>query len=650
MWRHIMINVKKIIPKISDTELIALNSGTRSIDGSIFEGKVKYPIKNVTTNNCNLSYQNPEIENVDNLLKLYGNNKVFPSDESKTILDYVRYNKFYSYLIDREFNGNKQNVEELSKILTRITTKNPALGVTVMVPNSLGPAELLIHYGTDEQKNKYLPGLASGEYVPCFGLTGPYNGSDASGMIDEGTLVKINNKLYVDIQINKRYITLAPVANLIGLAFKLKDPNNYLNNTGGKEGITVAIIEDSQKGLIKNTYHNPLDVGVPNGTLKGKMLIDVDLVLGGISNCGNGWTMLMECLAAGRGICLPATANASSIVSTYGIYNYCLHREQFKIPLIKMQGVQDKLLDMFYHTWIIKSSIDLTNTILDNGEKPSVISAIMKQQTTDRARIVLNNAMDIYGGSGICLGSNNFLEKFYKSAPIGITVEGSNILTRNLIIFGQGLNKSHPYIFPVLNSVLNNDLPSFKKNLTNMINHCFISYFNSLKPSFLYNPLDKHTINFAHLANFISLKGGLLKREQFLSADMADVFSNLYLAHSVKWYQKHNNISDKLTSYCINRLLHENQLIINRIISNYGLLSIPILHLYGNTKNISYSTKSEIIKEIISNQKIIENIKQNIYLDGPLKDLSDLNKLKRHSPEYNKLYNKVIQVGEYSLQ
>jgi acyl-CoA dehydrogenase len=289
-----------------------------------------------------------------------------------------------------------------------------------MVPNSLGPGELLSHYGTEQQKNKYLPNLAVGKYIPCFGLTGPHNGSDATGNIDEGVLKIINNKRVIEVNINKRYITLAPVSNLIGIAFRLRDPNNLLTN--GKEGITLALIEKEKVGLIKNTYHNPLDVGFPNGTLKGNLIIELDEVIGGEENCGHGWKMLMECLATGRAISLPASANGSVKAVTFGIYHYGMNRKQFNIPLLKMEAVQNKFIDMLYNTWIIISSISMTNTILDNGAKPSVISAIMKQQTTERARVVLNNAMDIYAGSAICCGNNNFLEKYYRSAPIGITV------------------------------------------------------------------------------------------------------------------------------------------------------------------------------------------------------------------------------------
>ena len=641
--KRIFKTVKKLIPKISETELIALRSGTTSLDRDIFNGKVNLPNKFKDSDLINES----NLDNVNQLLNKYGNETIYPNEISSEILDYISNKKFYSYIIDNEYDGNKVSVNELSNILTMITSKSPSLGVTVMVPNSLGPGELLIHYGTNEQKSKYLPGLANGKYVPCFGLTGPNNGSDAAGQIDQGTVVYKDGGMFIDVEVNKRYITLGPVANLIGLAFRVNDPHELLDK--GKEGITVALVESGFPGLEQDTYHNPLNAGFPNGTLKGKLSIPVDKVIGGEKNVGHGWKMLMECLAAGRGICLPATANASSKVSTFGVYNYSKHRKQFNIPLVKMQGVQEKLVEMFYNTWLIQCGVGLTNTILDMGEKPAVLSAIMKQQTTDRGRTVLDNGMDIYAGSGICLGENNFIEKFYRSAPIGITVEGSNTLTRNLIIFGQGLNKSHPNIFKVLETILDDDLSKFKVEFNEMLKHVFSLYFKSLVPGIFMDKLDEQTINFAHLSNIVALKGGAIKREQFLSADMADIFSNLYLAYSVRWYQKEYNVSKYFTEYCINRLLNENQIIFNRIISNYGFSSLPFIHLLGVVDSYSYNDRTKLMNEIESNPKILDEIKKNIHIDSILKDLDRLNSLDKDSNEYKELYNKVIQVGEYPI-
>ena len=317
---------------------------------------------------------------------------------------------------------------------------------------------------------------------------------------------------------------------------------------------------------------------------------------------------------------------------------------------------------MLYNTWIIQSGVTFTNTILDSGEKPAVISAIMKQQTTDRARDVLNDAMDIHAGNAICLGENNFLEKFYRSAPIGITVEGSNTLTRNLIIFGQGLNKSHPHIYPILDSILNNDEKSFTKNFYKMAFHTVSCYFSSLIPGiFREEKLEKQTIDFANLVNFVALKGGLLKSEQLLSSDMADLFSNLYFCYALQFCEKNDNISEKLTKYCLDHLLYENQILFNKVVDNFEgkfiINKILLYHLKSTPKPPSYNRKREIIEELQSNNKILEKLKEDIQIKGtPLADLEELTNIEDYekfagshntNQKYDNLYNKVIQVGEY---
>ena len=641
MMKRVFNQVKRIIPKISDTELIALRSGTTCVDKEIFLGKVN--ISNVKQKKIENKFDDKKI---DELIEKYGKiEKVYPSDKSDEILEYVGKNKFLSFLIDDEYGGCKLSVSELSSILTKISSVNPALGVITMVPNSLGPSELLLKYGTDEQKKEYLPKLADGTYIPCFGLTGPNNGSDATGSIDEGVVISTDEgKLVVRLNINKRYITLGPVANLIGLAFRLKDPYDLLKSK--KSGITVALIKSDLEGLRQETHHNPLNAGFPNGTLKGDIEIPIENVIGGEKNVGNGWKMLMECLAAGRGVCLPATANASSKASTYGVYHYAKHRKQFKIPLIKMEGVQSKIVNMVYNTWLIQCSVELTNALLDNGEKPSVISAIMKQQTTDRAREVLNDGMDIHAGSAICIGDNNFMEKFYRSAPIGITVEGSNTLTRNLIIFGQGLNKSHPYIYPVLESILENNEKKFEESFSEILKHSITTYFRSIINKDVKTELEKQTLQYSNMANVVALKGGALKSEQFLSADMADIFSNLYLAYSVLWYQEQHKVSKVLTDYCVDRLCNENQKIINRVVDNLGGLGYMLLFAKKSVKDVTYDKHRSIIEELNRNDEIMKYISKDIYMKDTilekLKKLDDVGET-----DYEKMYNEVIQVGEY---
>jgi len=652
MYRYAYKRIKNIIPKISNTELIALKSGTTSIDRDMFKGIVKYPKYKNYISSKELDFLNND---VNNLLKKYGNQEtIYPSENYEEVFDYLGKNKFLSFIIKKEYNGLKCSINGLSSILTKISSKNPALGVSVMVPNSLGPSELLQKYGTKTQKNKYLPKLANGDYIPCFGLTGPNNGSDAVGSnIDKGVLVKKNGRLFINVEINKRYITLAPVSNLIGLAFNLEDPDNLL--TIGEVGITVALLEKDHSGLIQNSHHNPLNAGFPNGTLKGSLEIPIEQVIGGEENVGNGWKMLMECLAEGRGICLPATANASSKIASVGIFNYAKHRKQFNIPLIKMEGVQKKLCNMIYNTWLIDSSIILTNQLLDSGEKPAVISAIMKEQTTERARTVLNEAMDIHAGSSICLGKNNFLEKFYRSAPIGITVEGSNTLTKNLIIFGQGLNKSHPLIFPLFESLINDNFVDFKKNFKSIIKHSITSYFNcfdfamnkNIKSSLFYQ-----TRVFACLANFVALKGGEIKQNQYISGSMAQLMSNLYLGHSVIYRQDNFETSNILTEYCLNRLVNENNILINEIIDNYGskLVSRLLYPLRRKVSVVNYDDDRNLMKELTKNQKIMDEISKDCYFDESFKQLLSLDKLKNDDKEeYNKVYNDMIQVGEFEL-
>ena len=424
MYSRIFDKVKKIIPKISETELIALRSGGVSIDRDIFSGKINYDkLKKINNNNHDLDM----LDKTKYILRKYGDKPLYPSNNINSLINDLGNMGFFGMIIDNKYNGNKLPISTQTKILTMMSSYNPSIAVITMVPNSLGPGELLQHYGTEEQKNNYLPKLANGKLIPCFGLTGPNNGSDATGNIDIGIVKIKEGNRYIEIDLNKRYITLAPISDLIGIAFNLKDPDNLLKE--GSTGISLALIEKTHNGLIKNTYHNPNNAGFPNGTLKGKIKINLNQIIGGEKMAGNGWSMLMECLAVGRGVSLPASANGTSKTITFGILNYIQHREQFKMSIGNMQGIREKFMDMFYNTLIIQSSVNFTAHILDNGAVPSVLTAIMKQQTTERARKVLLNGMDIYAGSAICIGPNNFFTKFYNSSPIGITVEGSNILT-----------------------------------------------------------------------------------------------------------------------------------------------------------------------------------------------------------------------------
>jgi acyl-CoA dehydrogenase len=663
LYRRVFNVVKSIIPKISETEIIALKSGGVSIDRELFNGKVNYeklykPIAKTSPENME--------DKTNDLLKTIGTEPIYPNKNIHEIMKRLGKNGFLSMIIDKKYNGNRLPISSQSSILSKMSSYNPSLAVTAMVPNSLGPAELLQHYGTEEQKNYFLPKLADGSMIPCFGLTGPNNGSDAVGEIDKGIVESIDGKLKIKITLNKRYITLAPIANLIGIAFKVEDPNGLLQNN--KTGISVALIESSQPGLLQLTHHNPNNAGFPNGTIKGTIYIDCEQIIGGKDSIGEGWKMLMECLAVGRGVSLPATANGSSKFITHSIMNYINIRKQFNMNIGNMEAVKEKFIDMYLNTWIIHSAVNFTNHILDTGATPSVITAIMKQQTTERARTILNHGMDIYSGSGICTGENNFFTKFYNSSPVGITVEGSNTLTRGLIIFGQGLNKSHPYIFPIFQSIQDNNLNDFKHNFNQMISNIFVNYCKviSLTPFYFCSSimnkttaqerLDIATLKFSLLANFVALMGGKIKSKQMISGNMSDILSNLYLSYSLLWYYKHyssvNQTNIFLRDECIHYLLNELDYKMNLVISNYPFPIIRPL-LYPLTNRITYhnlENKNKLYKLIVENQELHNLFKNDIYYQGTvLEKMEKLRKMKSDTQEYNDLYQDIIKVGEYPI-
>jgi acyl-CoA dehydrogenase len=662
-YRKVFNIVKSIIPKISETEIIALKSGGVSIDREIFNGKVDYSklYKPLSIS----SEKNMETE-INELLRSVGSENIYPNKNIHKIIKQLGEKGFLSMIIDKKYNGNRLSITSQSKILSKISSYNPSLAVTAMVPNSLGPAELLQHYGTEQQKKYFLPKLADGTMIPCFGLTGPNNGSDAVGQIDKGIVECVDGKIKIKITLNKRYITLAPVSNVIGIAFNTEDPNGLLKNN--KTGITVALVESSQYGLQQHTYHNPNNAGFPNGTIKGTIFIDPDQTIGGEDKIGEGWKMLMECLAVGRGVSLPATANGTSKFVTHSIMNYINLRKQFNMNIGNMESVREKFIDMYLNTWIIHTSVNFTNHILDSGSTPSVITAIMKQQTTERARNILNNGMDIYAGSGICVGENNFFTKFYNSSPVGITVEGSNTLTRGLIIFGQGLNKSHPYIFPIFQSIQENNLDGFKYNMNKLVssivvNYCkliSITWVNSIpfiKNNTTQQRLDIATLKFSLLTNFVALMGGKIKSKQMISGNMSDILSNLYLSYSVLWYYKHylynNEINNSLRDECINYLMNELDYKMNLIIENYPFPALKPL-LYPLTNRIKYSNlenKNKLYTLIINNEALHKIFKDDIYYEGTvLEKMEKLRKIKPNSEEYNELYQDIIQVGEYKIQ
>lgn len=518
--------IQKILPRISDSEMIALRSGTVSIDREIMSGVVSTFPKRTALNDkeANYIHQNVDrmIADVDGLPMADGP-RLHPR-----VYKVIKDHRAFSYIIPEAYGGHGFSVEAQSRTLSKMSSANPAFGVTVMVPNSLSISELLLKdFGTSVQKEHYLPKLALGELIPCFGLTGPDNGSDALGSLDKAWFE--GDRVVADI--SKRYITLSPVANCLGVAVNVEG-----------HGPTLLICERDEIPVIR--AHNPLNCGFPNGALHGRISIPRERIIGEV---GGGWKALMECLASGRGVTLPASSLGPSIAAAYGVQGFAKLRQQFGIPLSRMQGVQEHLSAMMYHTILIDSGVRYMNAILDSGEKPAVLSAILKQQSTDRARQVVNCGMDVMAGSAIIVGPNNFLEKFYKSVPIGITVEGSNTLTRSLIIFGQGLNKSHPHISGIVETLTDPaKADEFGPRFRRMVGHSVGMFVRSTvgwtRPRFedvgvcpWEDRWRMNIVTFANLCNIVALMGGSLKKEQVVSGLMADLFSQCYLSQAVLW-------------------------------------------------------------------------------------------------------------------
>ena len=375
------------------------------------------------------------------------NDKEIPEE----VWDFVKQHGFLGMLISKEHGGLGFSAQAQSLILGRIASRSPDVCTIVMVPNSLGPGELIEKYGTPEQKEHYLPRLAKGLEVPCFSLTGPTSGSDAATMRDVGyvTRGKHEGKEVVGIRLSweKRYITLGPQATLVGLAFRLIDPENMLGR-GEDIGITVALVPADHPGVSIGRRHLPSGSAFPNGPNWGdNVFIPIDWVIGGEKMVGQGWRMLMECLAAGRAISLPSSSAAGAKSLLRNTSAYARIRKQFDLPIGKMEGLEEPLARMVENAYVIEAARGVTASMVSRGEKPSVISAIMKYQTTERLRRSLNDAMDLHGGKAVCDGPSNYLQSAYQAMPVGITVEGANILTRSLITFAQGALRSHPYLY-----------------------------------------------------------------------------------------------------------------------------------------------------------------------------------------------------------
>jgi acyl-CoA dehydrogenase len=550
-----------IMPPISETERDAIDAGTVWWDGELFSGNPDWnqllAMPRATLKAEEQAFMDGPVRQ---LCAMVDDWKITWEDRDlpKEVWDFMREKRFFGMIIPKKYGGLGFSNTMHSEVVRTVSSASVVAGVTVMVPNSLGPGELLLHFGTDEQRDHWLPRLADGSEIPCFGLTSPDAGSDAAAMTDSGVVEHGEHEgrpvLGVRLNFHKRYITLGPVATVMGLAFKMYDPENLLGK-GEDLGITVALLPTGTPGVSHGERHIPQFTHFQNGPLYGKdVFIPLDWILGGEKQIGEGWKMLMTALAAGRGISLPSQSAASAAMCARATGAYARVRSQFNVPIGMFEGIREHLADLAANTYLIDAARRLTIAALDEGHRPSVISAIMKFHATERMRNSIEKAMDIHGGKAIIEGPRNYMGGLYRSVPIGITVEGANILTRNLMIFGQGAIRSHPYMLKELLALSDGDkakgLDEFDSNFWKHGGHGIRNVFRSLLRGWTggrvgpapdnavlahhWRGLSRYAAAFALLSDMALLTlGGALKRREMISARLGDILSELYLLGAV---------------------------------------------------------------------------------------------------------------------
>jgi acyl-CoA dehydrogenase len=552
---HVFNFLKKsnMMPAISETEQTAIEAGNTWIDAELFSGNPDF--------NRILNESYPELTKkeqdfidgpVEKLCQMTNDWEVMKNrDLPESVWTFLKKEKFFGLIIPEEYGGLGFSATGNSAVVTKISSRCGALATTQMVPNSLGPAELIIHYGTQEQKEYYLPRLADGREIPCFALTEPTAGSDAGGMTSNGEVFKADDgELYIRLNWKKRYITLASISTVLGLAFKLRDPDNLLGK-GKHPGITCALIPTKTDGVILGKRHDPLNVPFINCPTEGKdVIVSVDSIIGGPEQAGGGWRMLMESLAVGRGISLPGYATGGSKLVARYAGAYATVRKQFGLSIGQFEGVQEPLARIAGYNYILDAMRRFTCGGLDTGAKPAVVTAMAKYNATEFARNIMNDGMDVVGGAGISRGPRNVLASGYFATPIGITVEGANILTRTLMVFGQGAIRCHPFAYEEVKSLANGNLSAFDRALWGHIGHVVKNFVrasllyisrgyiakapNSGLAANYYKKMRWASASFALWADVaMAVYGGNLKRKEKLTGRFADIFSWLYMGSAV---------------------------------------------------------------------------------------------------------------------
>ncbi len=552
---------RKMLPTLSDTEKVALEAGTVGWEGELFAGNPNWDSLLEEywpqLSKEEQAFVDGPVEELCKMLDPWKNSHEI-ADLPPEVWDFLKENRFFGMIIPKEFGGLGFSALAHRAVLQKIGSVCAVAGSTVAVPNSLGPAELLVHYGTDEQKNYYLPRLASGEEMPCFGLTGPTAGSDATSIPDTGIICKGKYKgkqvLGMRLNFDKRYITLAPVATIVGLAFRLYDPDGLV---GDKKdiGISVALIPRDTPGMEIGARHLPLNVPFHNGPVRGKdVFVPLDTLVGGVDMAGNGWRMLIELLAVGRAITLPSSSSGGVKLCSLTTGAYSRIRKQFNLPIGRFEGVEAAMCRLAAYTYSTSALSRMTATAVDLGQKPSVPSAIAKYHATEMGRQVITDAMDVHGGKGIIMGPRNYLGRGWQGAPIWITVEGANILTRSMMIFGQGAIRCHPYVLKEMQAARMEDrqkgLEEFDRQLFGHIGYSIGNAVRSMvlglsfarfaavptdrKTARYYRKLTRYSAALAFASDIAMLiLGGKLKHKERISGRLGDVLSQLYICSAM---------------------------------------------------------------------------------------------------------------------
>jgi acyl-CoA dehydrogenase len=650
LTRPFLKSYRKLLPPMSATEREALDAGTVWWDGELFTGGPDWnklmTAKVPTLSEAELAFLDGPCDELCAMLDDWDITHR-RADLPPEVWSFIKRSGFFAMIIPRRYGGLEFSAYGHSCVLTKIASRSAVASSTIAVPNSLGPAELLLHYGTETQKNHYLPRLARGEEVPCFALTGPRAGSDAASIPDTGIICKgpWQGAEIVGIKLNfsKRYITLAPVATVVGLAFRLFDPDRLMGERTDL-GITCALIPRDTPGLVLGRRHFPLNVPFQNGPIQGHdVFVPIEAIIGGFPMAGQGWRMLVEQLSVGRCISLPSSATGGAQTAVYATAAYARIRRQFNMPIGRFEGVEQVLARMAARTYIMDAARSVTAGAIDGGEKPSVPSAMLKYHATEFARMIANDAMDVHGGKGICLGPKNYLGRGYQIVPVAITVEGANILTRSLIIFGQGAIRCHPFVLQEMNAARNPDheagFADFDRALMGHVGFAISNAARSLVMALTFarftkvprsgptaryfQHVNRYSASFALATDIAMLAlGGYLKKKESLSARLGDVLSMMYLASMVLKHHENQGREPAdlpLVEWACRSLLYQAQEQLNLFLRNFPSRPLAaFMRWFIFPRGLTYFSPSdrlgrEIVDLLMSPTAARERLSRDVY-------------------------------------